>query len=235
MIEYRSKSYKRYAGVKGIDYQKFVGSYQRKLSGKLMVERNWRCLDLGCGFGNFLAYLRKLGVEHVFGIDSSEEAIGVARKEFGSSKVICADVFEFMEKTEGEYELVSALDFVEHLRKDELFRLLVSLRKIHKLGGLLLLRTPNASAPFGMAARYNDITHEICFTPSSIRDVLGQSGYRVNAIWEDSAEPGTLVQTSHWVVWSLVRFVMRTINAAETGQWGDGILTRNMWILAQKL
>jgi hypothetical protein len=37
---------------------------------------------------------------------------------------------------------------------------------------------------------------------------------------------------AHWLAWQAVRFGIRCVNAAETGSWGDGVLTRNMWVLA---
>jgi SAM-dependent methyltransferase len=233
VVDYRAIAYDRYASAPEINYAKFVNAYGRRISPRVAISRNWHCLDLACGFGNFLAYLRSLGVSEFMGVDSSRECARRAEAEFGQAHVVCEDIFCFLAKANRSFDLISAVDLIEHLKKEEVFQFLALVKKVQKPGGFLLLRTPNAAGLFGMAARYNDITHEICFTPVSISDVLGRCGYRVVQIWEDGPAPGTVLQSAHWLAWRLVKFLIRLANAAETGGWGDGILARNMWVLAE--
>jgi len=232
--DYRSMAYGRYGTDTVPDYARFASAYARRLSGRLMPEADWRCLDMACGYGNFLAFLRQSGVRDFLGIDGAEPAIRVARQEFGEAHAMVGNVFEFLRTNQSRYHLLSSLDFIEHLRKDEVFEFLALSRDALEPGGCLLIRTPNAGAPFGMAARYNDITHEVCFTTNAIADTLARSGLHVACIWEDTATPGTPAQAAHWLCWQITRFAFRLANAAETGSWGDGVLTRNMWVLARK-
>jgi len=234
MHSYRSIAYARYEAEAKVDYAKLVSAYHRRLSRRVQVLENWRCLDIGCGYGNFLGYLRDCGVTQFCGVDSSDAAVAVARRQFGDKHAVCADVFEFLAESRGTYQLISALDFVEHLKKDELFQFLELANKVQTPGGLVLIRTPNANGLFGMAARYNDITHEVCFSTTAIADVLTGRGYEVQSIWEDIGSPRDVMQVAHWLIWQSARFVIRLVNAAESGNWGDGVLTRNMWILASK-
>ena len=169
------------------------------------------------------------------GVDMSIAATQVAENEFGNYHVLCADVFQYLGHTSTQFHLISALDFIEHLTKEEVFRFMELTGKVQGQGGLLLIRTPNANGLFGMAARYADITHEVCFTAGSITDVLNTCGYRVEHIWEDVGAPVTLLQGVHWLLWQVTRWIIRCVNAAETGSWSGCVLTRNMWVLARKL
>ncbi len=232
--DYRSIAYGRYRPDTAPDYARFATAYARRLLGRLNPESDWRCLDLACGYGNFLAFLRHSGVRDFLGIDGAESAVLAAKREFGNEHAAVANVFEFLRAHPGPYRLLSSLDFIEHLRKDEVFEFLALARDALEPGGYLLIRTPNAGAPFGMAARYNDITHEICFTANAIADTLARSGLHAACIWEDTATPQTLAQAMHWLIWQAVRLLFRVADAAETGSWGDGILTRNMWVLARR-
>ena len=234
MHSYRSIAYSRYNEAADVDYSKFASAYRRRLSGRLQVLEDWRCLDIGCGYGNFLGYLRDCGVGQYLGVDSSEAAVSVAKRQFGDEHAVCVDIFEFLSESKGSYRLISALDFVEHLKKDELFQFLELTNKVQTPGEFLLIRTPNANGLFGMAARYNDITHEVCFSTTAIADVLLRGGYQVKSIWEDTGVPRSGMQAVHWSLWQSARFVIRLLNAAETGNWGDGVFTRNMWVLASK-
>ncbi len=232
---YRDIAYRRYDATVRPDYEKFANAYARRLAGKLAIRPDWRCIDIACGYGNFLAYLRKAGVTEYVGIDSAGAATTVAQNEFGANHVTTTDAFDFLRKNEVPQQLVSALDFIEHLHKDEVFEFLALTRLSLVAGGHLLLRTPNANAPFGMAARYNDITHETCFTTGAIEDALSAMGLKTVRIWEDIPRPGTPMQLFHWLAWQSVRAVFRVANAVETGLPGDGVLTRNMWVLARKV
>ncbi|MBM3344903.1 MAG: class I SAM-dependent methyltransferase [Betaproteobacteria bacterium] len=232
--DYRDIAYSRYGTDVRPDYARFADAYARRLSGKLTPEADWRCLDLACGYGNFLAYLRHVGVRDYVGFDGAEPEVLAARREFGEAHVMAGDVVAFLRNRQGTYRLLSGLDFIEHLDKQEVFRFLALARDALEPGGYLLLRTPNAGAPFGMAARYNDITQEVCFTTNAIVDTLARSGLESAHIWEDIPRPHTPRQALHWLSWQVARFALRLANAAETGSWGDGILTRNMWVLARK-
>lgn len=235
MTDFRHIAYSRYEQNIKIDYETLAAAYRRRLAGKMRMSKQWKCLDVACGYGNFLAFLRSAGLREFKGLDVSRNTINVAIKEFGDANVICSDVFEYLPKQAETYDLISALDFIEHLTKSELFEFLSLAGRAQRKGGLLLLRTPNANGLFGMAARYNDITHEVCFSPGSISDVVARFEYKTVDIWEDVGVPTSLLQTAHWLVWQSVRFAIRCVNASETGRWGDGVLTRNMWVLAEKL
>lgn len=233
--DYRQIAYQRYGDFEPYDYSAFSNYYRRKLAGHLSIQQDWHCLDLACGFGNFLSYLRQAGVQSYVGIDSSVDAANAARQEFGEQHAVQADAFEYIASTDNRIDFISALDFIEHISKNDLYKLLFLANARQPSGGLLLIRTPNANSLFGMAARYADITHDICFTPASLNDVLSRCGYVVQSAWEDGPAAGSMKQTMHWVAWQVVRFGIRLVNAAETGSWGDGVLTRNMWVLARKV
>jgi 2-polyprenyl-3-methyl-5-hydroxy-6-metoxy-1,4-benzoquinol methylase len=231
---YRERAYTRYLPDAAFDHHRYAASYARRIDRALPLRGEWRCLDIACGYGNFLAYLRRKGVERFVGIDASQAAVSVAAREFGSDRVSRADAFEFLSGCRGTFDLISAIDFLEHLTKDELYILLDAMHGALAPGGLLLARVPNAQAPFGMAARYNDITHELGFTTGCLTDVLSGARFSVVTVWEDHGRPTTTRQFAHWLAWQCARFVLRCIDAAETGSWGDGVLTRNMWVLARR-
>jgi 2-polyprenyl-3-methyl-5-hydroxy-6-metoxy-1,4-benzoquinol methylase len=231
---YRSTAYQRYEHFERPDYPRLAASYRRRLSRHIAPRPEWRCLDLACGQGNFLGYLAACGAQGFHGVDGSEAATAVACAVFGNDRVSCMDVFAFLRADAAAYDLISALDFIEHISKDELFDLLSLVSTRLRPRGKFLLRTPNAAGLFGMASRYNDITHELCFTPTALGDVLVRGGLRPLAVWEDTGTPTSIMQAVHWLTWEAARFAIRCVDAAETGMWGDGVLTRNMWALAER-
>jgi 2-polyprenyl-3-methyl-5-hydroxy-6-metoxy-1,4-benzoquinol methylase len=109
MIAYRTQAYERYTADMVPDYERFAAAYRRRLGSRLRLSSTSRCLDLACGYGNFLGFLRHAGVRDFTGVDASKAALEVARQEFGADRVVCADVFEHLRGSSGGYDLISAL------------------------------------------------------------------------------------------------------------------------------
>jgi 2-polyprenyl-3-methyl-5-hydroxy-6-metoxy-1,4-benzoquinol methylase len=58
------------------------------------------------------------------------------------------------------YDIVVALDVLEHIPRAELRKYLRRLVDLTRPGGLLVFRFPNSQSPLGLAIQHADITHE---------------------------------------------------------------------------
>ena len=153
------------------------------------LSRESRILDVPCGVGYLPHYLLREGFHKIDCVDLSEEQIAVAKQklaEFGLDfngrvQFVVADAFTYLEKAD-PYDLIAIIDFVEHLKKDEVGELLTVARSALRPDGLLLLRTSNADTPMFSKYFYTDFTHETPFTPNSIRQCLEAAGFKVEKI-----------------------------------------------------
>lgn len=120
-------------------------------------------LELGCGHGRILNYLRHKGFDKAKGIDISQQQIDIALRDRLDAEL--ADVFEFLDRHSEGFEAVIAIDFAEHFTKDELLRMFEAIHAAMKPGGTLLLQTPNAEGVFARQVMYGDLTHETILSP----------------------------------------------------------------------
>lgn len=100
-------------------------------------------LDLGCGGGLVTAPLARMG-GNVTAIDASEEAIGAARhhaEQSGLDIDFRCTTGEALAATGARYDLVTALEIIEHVADVPAF--LVAASTLVKPGGLLVLSTIN--------------------------------------------------------------------------------------------
>jgi 2-polyprenyl-6-hydroxyphenyl methylase/3-demethylubiquinone-9 3-methyltransferase len=109
---------------------------RRPLEGK-------RALDVGCGAGLLAEPLARLGAQ-VTAIDPAEELIAAAREHAAGQGLAIDYRASAIEKLEGEFDLITAMEVIEHTADPQQF--LHDLAKRLVPNGLLILSTPNATA-----------------------------------------------------------------------------------------
>ena len=73
---------------------------------------------------------------------------------------------------------------LEHQTRAELFELLDAVHGALRPGGRLIALVPNAKGLFGAHVRFNDITHELSFTPQSVAQICAVTGFECEAVVE---------------------------------------------------
>jgi 2-polyprenyl-3-methyl-5-hydroxy-6-metoxy-1,4-benzoquinol methylase len=146
----------------------------------LPKNKDARILDLGCGMGHFLYFLKKMGYSNFIGIEISPQQVAFVRK-YVTNNVILADGFDFLKEVleKGDYfDVIVLNDVIEHIPKEKILELLKLIFNTLKPGGKVIIKTPNMSNPFNLRSRYMDFTHEVGFTEHSLYEVLYTVGFR---------------------------------------------------------
>ncbi len=99
----------------------------------LRMDPGWRrmgILDVGSGPGVIAAEPRMKGV-NIICVDASQTAVSECKRQ--GLKAVLLDVREIPKRFyEGDFDIVWCLDILEHLKKEESFKLLSALEKIAK-------------------------------------------------------------------------------------------------------
>jgi len=99
-------------------------------------QNHGKVLDVGCGPGTTMSYLKKFG--QVIGIDISSDAVKFCR-DSGHKYTMCASAEKLPIKDE-EFSLITMLDVLEHIEDD--MQVLHELARICKPNGIILLTVP---------------------------------------------------------------------------------------------
>ena len=209
-------------------------AYDYYFRGWLPESKNARIVDLACGYGRLLHFFRLRGYHQVTGVDISPDQVKRATEVHPN--VLEGNVLDFLEQHRAQFDLIVGLDLIEHLTKDEVLRFLRGCFEALRPGGRLVLQTPNADSPFGMASRYNDFTHEVSFNFNALSRLLAHIGARDVTARELGPVPVgySASSTLRWFVWQAIRGGILLWNLAETGSAGSKVLTRNLIISAMK-
>lgn len=135
-----------------------------------------KVLDVGCATGFFLEVAADAGWE-VYGVELSEFSSAVAKKKFGER--IFNGTLEQAGYSDGQFDLVTLSDLLEHVPQPDLF--LAEVRRILKPGGHVMVITPNVNSLsahlMGKLWSHYKAEHLLYFTPRTLRGLMERHGF----------------------------------------------------------
>lgn len=144
----------------------------------LPVDKTARILDIGCGIGHFLAYVKNNNYNNFLGVDISREQIDHCKKYVTKKVQLINNLESFLKENKNSFDFILMNDVIEHIGKDEIINTLSLILASLKKRGVVVIRTVNLKNRWGMAVRYMDITHTIGFTEESIRQIMLIAGFK---------------------------------------------------------
>lgn len=162
--------------------QDFVLRFLKKMN----VSKGARILDIGCGGGALLQVLAFEGYTDTHGVDISPEAIAFGKAK-GLANVQLADAQEKQDFPDSHFDVIIAMDILEHLKNPE--RALLEWRRLLKKDGTLLAFVP----AFQMLWSEHDVInhHIVRYTKTKLLE-LGRHAD---------------LQPTHYSYWNFIMFV----------------------------
>ncbi|RLL51947.1 class I SAM-dependent methyltransferase [Mariprofundus sp. EBB-1] len=239
MADYKSIYYGYQTKARGLldehslrlQFEKMAKWYACRLSPFLPENPDAHCLDLPCGFGNFLYFLEGRGYKNTLGLDLDAEQVRLARLLNLPAEE--GDALLHLQSKPNQYDLISSLDFIEHLSKDDALALIELCMQALRPGGRLILRAPCADGPFGAHDAWNDMTHEWGLTSNVLRTILELNGFQNIELLDERPQPTGLVDTVRWLVFFPTRLVANMF-CMGLGLRPPRIWTRSMMAVARK-
>ncbi len=233
MNDFREELYRRYSSTFKEHISKFDEKSITSMLGKYRYQylpilkqfnKDVRILELGCGRGIFLEFLINNGYKNVFGIDVSKEQIDIAKVQNLNAEEI--GVLEYLNSNNEKFDLIFAIDLIEHFHKDELIPLFEGIYNKLKNGGAFVFHTPNGLGINASYTIYSDLTHLTIFTPNSAIQILKLVGFNEIKFFETEPYAKNVKGTLRLLLWKIVKLIFNGIRLIETGRT-EKILTQN--------
>jgi len=233
MNDFREELYRRYSSTFKEHISKFDEKSITSMLGKYRYQylpilkqfnKDVRILELGCGRGIFLEFLINNGYKNVFGIDVSKEQIDIAKVQNLNAEEI--GVLEYLNSNNEKFDLIFAIDLIEHFHKDELIPLFEGIYNKLKNGGAFVFHTPNGLGINASYTIYSDLTHLTIFTPNSAIQILKLVGFKEIKFFETEPYAKNVKGTLRLLLWKIVKLIFNGIRLIETGRT-EKILTQN--------
>ncbi len=206
--------------------RRWARALPHRLRGWLPEKKEAAILDVACGSGQLLFFLKERGFTNLRGVDISPEQVAIATQV--GVPVEMQNAIAFLVRNEARFDLITAIDIIEHFSKEEVLPFLEACVGALKPGGRLILQTPNGSSPWVGTVRYGDFTHEVCFTPSLLRDLMALAGLKEIAARELGPVPWglSLFSSVRYVLWQPCRALLLLMHLIETGSATQTIFSR---------
>jgi len=183
-------------------------------------------IDLGCGSGAFIYHCLKANYQNIKGVDISAQQVEYAHRA-GLMMIEQGNIMQYLKKLKnGSVSIFVLNDILEHLDRQEIFDCLDLVYSKLKKGGKVLIHVPNGEGLFGNRIRYGDLTHEMAFTPSSMRQLGKTIGFSQINTFEDKLIIKSISGLMRRIIWGIGTFFFRILHLAETGVY-QVILTQN--------
>jgi 2-polyprenyl-3-methyl-5-hydroxy-6-metoxy-1,4-benzoquinol methylase len=189
--------------------------------------------EIGCGSGSFLNFLQRSGYSQASGMDQDAQHIQTATR-MGVTGASCGDAIAHLQTCQGVYDVIIAIDVVEHWTKTEIFGYLDVIYSALKPGGIFLWRSPNADGPFAGRLRYGDLTHEISFTKSSAWQLMKVAGFSEVLIRPEEPVATGVRSILRLILWQFFKAAAKLYLFAESYAHEDCLLTANLIVQAKK-
>ncbi len=185
-----------------------------------LVGRGKRILDVGCGYGLAISYLRSLGNE-VVGLEITSGFVEICQK-LGMSVFELDVENDLLPKELGVFDVVLCMETLEHLM-DPLIVLKEKIRLLIKPGGHLIVTVPNGAyikdrlallfgktPTFGSGVhllpyRPYNLDHKTVFTVSGLRETLEMAGFEIERFFPTPGyAPGVVIRSGTRGLWNVL-------------------------------
>jgi len=211
------------------------GYFRAHYSGMLPSNKNAKILEVGCGYGRYLAALTEMGYTNCYGIDLSSEQVAYAKTVLQLTNVEEADALEWLDGKDAIFDCILGLDILEHFPTDDLLKLGEKIHKVLKPGGTVIFQVPNGMSPLNPIT-YGDLTHVRAFTPQSMQQFLLYVGFVPVGYFEIPPYVHGIQSAIRRILWMVfikpvIGFLVRIIHGRVPG--GD-IYTSNFLTVAKR-
>jgi cyclopropane fatty-acyl-phospholipid synthase-like methyltransferase len=116
------------------------------------------------------------------GVERDRDAVAVMEPGL-KAHVHIGDLWEFLDRgaRRKPFDRVVMLDVLEHFSASDGVRLLEKIKGVLVPDGLVVVRVPNMSSPWGGIHQFSDLTHRTAYTPGSLEQLALAAGYEAVA------------------------------------------------------
>jgi 2-polyprenyl-3-methyl-5-hydroxy-6-metoxy-1,4-benzoquinol methylase len=196
--------------------------WNSRLRNFLPASKNANVLDLGCGNGDFLLYMKNQGFGKITGVEYSGEMKSISEKTLQGIRIVYSDATSFLKDNRESYDLILCAHLLEHFEKPKVLETFKLVRERLNPGGQFIVMTPNFASPFGIPIAFGDFTHITHFSGPSMAQLSALSDLDIRHIGGNGPVAFGLGGWIRSMLWKLIlRPIGKLIFSNNSRKYGD--------------
>ncbi len=178
-------------------FERRIRTFHKNYAHHLPPARDGRFIEIGPGYGEMLAFLKREGFKRLEAIDNDAPLIEALRQRATGADLHVGDAIQFLSERPEQFDGVVGMHVLEHFDGPSGRALVGAAFRAIVPGGRIYLEVPNMAnfitAPY---ARWADYTHRQGYTIESLGALLVTAGFRIHArfgVSRSITSPGQLV------------------------------------------
>lgn len=235
MEDYQHPPTFRSTGDPGADFRHSSEDYDLNVSPHLPANTKSRIVDVGCGWGQFLWWLKGRGFTAIEGVDLGPAQVKQCQS-LGFEARQTSDSAVFLKERPAQFDLITMHHIIEHVDTSVGLNLLRAAHNALKPGGRIIVQTPNMNAVSAGYLRHIEMTHVTGYTDSSLAETLIMAGFQNVQVFGSKTPFSLAPRRLLWLgMQSASRLLWRTMLFAELGSDTPRVLTKNIYAVGERL
>ncbi len=230
-------------------YEKFKFHNQTKINylEKYGINKKWKMLDFGCGYGFFIQMMREKGYDFD-GIEISKDRLSICQKRLGAHFKNIRNINLLIEDVSDDliekYNLITMFHLLEHILKPH--ELLNKIAMMLKPDGLLVIEVPNIDNLMMLASKeFNDFfyirDHVAYYRPDLLKKVVEECGFEI--LLQKGNQIYGLTNHMNWIINRRPELKNPSYESCEAMKWiedvykmrlNENLKSEYMYVIAKK-
>ncbi|AKB79589.1 Methyltransferase type 12 [Methanosarcina horonobensis HB-1 = JCM 15518] len=213
-------------------YEVYENYYRKNVLKHLPLNKSAKIIDLGCGLGHFLYFLKSNNYTNISGIDLLKENVEFCRlKEF---KVKQENIIDHVSSSNEKADTFILSNVLEHFSYQEIIYIINSLYKLLNKNGRIIIIVPNCNNIHGLATYFSDITHKSPLTEKSFEDLILNTEITKFSFENLVVYPNIVFLDTVSKIYNSLIFNIRKINNLMNGQKPYKVQSKNLLLIIYK-
>jgi SAM-dependent methyltransferase len=178
-VEKHMDAYRVARNYRPLIKKKHLAQFDREFLHASAANPAMAVLEIGCGTGIFLRYLKARGFADVVAFDT-DAGLAAVLDDLPGYDIRLENAGPYLAALDGpRFDRVALFDVAEHLPVADLVAMMTSLHRVLKPGGRVVIRAPNCGSPWGMKMHFDTFDHITPITSGRLSELASTTGYKV--------------------------------------------------------
>lgn len=213
-------------------YEVYENYYRKNILKYLPSDKNAKIIDLGCGLGHCLYFLKSNDYINISGIDLVKENVEYCNLK--GFEVRQENIINYISSSNEKVDAFILSNVLEHFSYQEITNIINSLYRLLNKDGRIVIIIPNCNNIYGLATYFSDITHKSPLTEKSFEDLILNTQITKFSFENLIVYPNIVMLDTVIEIYSKLIFNVRKINNLINGQKPYKVQSKNLLLVVYK-